>query len=340
MSSHQYKNLNSQIFTSNNYSIVPIRLEDRMDIMKWRNEQIYHLRQAAPLTKIDQDNYFKNVVEKLFTVENPDQILFSYLEGERCIGYGGLVHINYIDKNAEISFIMDTELEEYSFKKHWIQFLTLIEEVAFEQLNLHKIFTYAFDLRPLLYEALETCNFMREAVLKEHCYFEKKYKDVLIHSKFNAVLKIREFNFSDKEDTFKWANDALTRENSFSSKPISFESHSNWFDNKIKDNCADYYIGEVENVKIGLVRFDYDFDDKAYVIGITIDQKFRGKKLATKFLQKTCKAFLKEKQRTIFAYIKKSNISSKKAFERAGFKQIHSYTANNNLKYQFEFNKM
>ena len=45
-----YKVLNNQVFKSGVFSIVPIRFEDRIDIMKWRNEQIYHLRQDIPLT--------------------------------------------------------------------------------------------------------------------------------------------------------------------------------------------------------------------------------------------------------------------------------------------------
>ena len=111
----QYKCLTQNKFENGMYKIVPIRYEDRMAIMKWRNEQMFHLRQAEPLTKALQDNYFKNVVSKLFDQEKPSQILFSFLENGKCIGYGGLVHINWIDKNAEISFLMNTELEKLSF---------------------------------------------------------------------------------------------------------------------------------------------------------------------------------------------------------------------------------
>ena len=39
---NSYKVLNKQIFISDKYSLVPIRFEDRYNIMKWRNEQIYH----------------------------------------------------------------------------------------------------------------------------------------------------------------------------------------------------------------------------------------------------------------------------------------------------------
>lgn len=178
-----YKVLNNQNFKQGDFSIVPIRFEDRFLIMKWRNEQMYHLRQNRILTVQDQDNYFTDVVANLFDQDYPDQILFSYLDGGKCIGYGGLVHINWTDKNAEISFIMDTELEFDFFEFHWTNFLQFIEIVAKEELVMHKIFTYAFDLRPKIYEILEKNAFQKEAVLKEHCFFETKFIDVIIHSK-------------------------------------------------------------------------------------------------------------------------------------------------------------
>jgi RimJ/RimL family protein N-acetyltransferase len=182
-----YKVLNKQVYSLGEYSILPIRMEDRYSIMQWRNEQMYHLRQAEPLTKAKQDDYFENVVTRLFDQEQPNQLLFSFLKKEECIGYGGLVHINWIDKNAEISFIMKTELEKQSFGKNWGLFLDLIQQVAFNELDLHKIFTYAFDLRPNLYLIFEEVGYIKEAVLKEHCYFNEKYINVVIHSKLNRL---------------------------------------------------------------------------------------------------------------------------------------------------------
>jgi RimJ/RimL family protein N-acetyltransferase len=180
-----YKKLNNQVFVNGRYSLVPIRAEDRYEIMKWRNEQIYHLRQAKPLTIKDQDCYFDEVLSKLFDQEQPNQILFSFLEGDTCVGYGGLVHINWIDKNAEISFIMNTQLEKEYFELLWTNYLILIKKIALTELNLHKIYTYAFDLRPHLYQVLEKNNFQKEAVLKEHCLFDGKFIDVVIHCTFS-----------------------------------------------------------------------------------------------------------------------------------------------------------
>lgn len=182
----RYKLLNQQSFVSGKYKLVPIRLEDRFKIMKWRNEQIYHLRQAEPLTETQQNWYFENVVAKLFEQEKPNQVLFSFLKDEVCIGYGGLVHINWIDKHAEISFIMESELEHKSFNAIWSEYLPLIERLAFEELGFHKLFVYAFDLRPHLYVTLENNGYFQDARLKDHCYFQGEFKDVVIHSKIQS----------------------------------------------------------------------------------------------------------------------------------------------------------
>lgn len=180
---NSYKVLKKKIFTRGDYSLVPIRFKDRFDIMKWRNEQMYHLRQAQPLTETAQDNYFNTTVKSLFDQEQPGQLLFSFLKDDVCIGYGGLVHMNWIDKNAEISFIMDTSLEKTSFHRNWSTYLNLIEELAFNDIGFHKLFVYAFDLRPYLYEMLIDNSYFLDGVLKEHCFYNKKFIDVVIHSK-------------------------------------------------------------------------------------------------------------------------------------------------------------
>lgn len=179
---NKYKVLSSESFTSGDFRLVPIRYEDRFDIMKWRNEQIYHLRQEKPLTEEDQERYFTEVISQLFDQERPDQILFSLLENEKCIGYGGLVHINWKDQNAEVSFIMNTKLEQERFSELWGIYLSLTKKVAFKDLTFRKIYTYAYDLRPRLYDALQTAGFKEEGRLRDHVLFDGKFVDVLIHS--------------------------------------------------------------------------------------------------------------------------------------------------------------
>ncbi len=184
-----YKCLSVSKFVSDDFHIESLRNEDMYEIMDIRNQQIYHLRQNEPLTKEKQENYFATIVVGLFEQEKPNQLLFSFFENGNFIGYGGLVHINWVDKNAEISFVMRTELEKDNFAKYWSNYLKLIEKLAFEELNFHKIFTYAFDLRPHLYEVLTSYGFNEEARLKEHCLFGGKYIDVVIHSRIKKYEK-------------------------------------------------------------------------------------------------------------------------------------------------------
>jgi RimJ/RimL family protein N-acetyltransferase len=317
----KYSCLNNQVFGKGNYKLVPLRYEDRLDILKWRNEQIYHLRQSRPLTVEDQENYFNTVVDKLFDEEQPNQILFSYLENGKCIGYGGLVHINWIDKNAEISFIMNSALEKDDFHNNWTKYLSLIEKVAFEDLKFHKIFTYAFDIRPHLYLALKDSNFIEDARLKEHCLFDGEYLDVVIHSKINnRLLRIRRASLGDTKLYFDWANDSSVREQSYKSSRIDFENHKKWFETKLEDDSYMFLVFQnQEDENIGQIRIQKENQNQA-LIGISIAAEHRGKGYAREMLLLASDYFSEiNKGYLINAYIKEQNRSSKQAFEKAGF---------------------
>lgn len=319
-----YNCLTNSIFQKGSFSIVPLRYEDRLDILKWRNEQIYHLRQNKPLTVEDQQNYFKTVVDNLFDQEQPNQILFSYLENGRCIGYGGLVHINWIDKNAEISFVMDTTLEVNDFQVNWINYLKLIEEVAFEDLKFHKIFTYAFDLRPHLYQAIEIAGFRREAVLKEHCLFNNVFLDVVIHSKFNDQnelvkrddFSLRDADIGDAELLFNWANDIAVRANSINQEPIIWENHLNWFTSRLNDSETKILILTSGGDSLGQIRID--LIDGFWNIDYSIDSQLRGKGLGKEIVRLLINKFESYKFK---ATVKKQNKASINVFVNLGFKK-------------------
>jgi len=327
-----YKSLSKQFFLNNERKIVPIRYQDRFDIMKWRNEQVYHLRQDNPLTIEDQENYFLKIINSLFDEEQPNQILFSYLENDICIGYGGLVHINWVDKNAEISFIMDTSLEEEFFGLHWTTFLNLIEQVAIE-VNLHKIFTYAFDLRPHLYSLLEGSKYVREAVLKEHCFFEGKYIDVIIHSKVLSGPFLRRAEKADVELTLQWVNDPEIRSFSYNQNNVEKEDHEQWFMSKVESDDCEYYILEVNGENAGSVRFDIDELNQAK-ISYLIDSNFMGKGLGTIILKQGIRLLKVNRPdvKKVFGYVLKANKASIRIFEKLHFDIVDG--KDSDLKYE------
>lgn len=316
---NSYKVLSRQNFSFENFKIVPIRFIDRFEIMKWRNEQIYHLRQSKLLTEADQNAYFENVISNLFEQEKPSQILFSFLKDETCIGYGGLVHINWVDKNAEISFIMDTTLEEFSFVENWSVFLQLLQRAAFSNLGLHKIFTYAYDLRPRLYTALESQGFQKEARLKDHCYFQGKFIDVVLHSKINE-FSLRKANQNDVDLTFGWASNENVRKYSFSNEKIIFDKHREWFLNKINDtNCQYFILNDSLKNSLGSIRVDRD--GAFGIISYLIDPEYQGHGFGSVILILLENEIRKFDSRInyLVGYVIQENIASVRIFEKLNY---------------------
>lgn len=334
----KYKALNQNVFSNTEFKIVPIRFEDRTNILKWRNEQMYHLRQDKPLTETSQDNYFKETIAKLFDQEQPNQILFSYLKNDKCIGYGGLVHINWIAKTAEVSFIMETSLERDEFDLHWSSFLNLVKIAGFEDLKLKSLYTYAYDLRPSLYPILEKNNFKLKEHLISEIEIDGNKTDVFIHECINSFLslKIREANESDTNLIYNWSSEPLVRAQSFQSNTIKYENHEIWFKEKLENDNSLLLINMFDGQNIGLVRFEVDVDK--CTIGILLDKKYRGQALSSLMLINSINYYFTRFSTTIFAYIKDSNKVSIKSFEKAGFTFFNEITINgfNTLVYKKE----
>jgi RimJ/RimL family protein N-acetyltransferase len=335
-----YKCLTQNVFEEGDYKIVPIRFEDRIEIMNWRNEQMYHLRQVELLTEENQENYFNTVVAKLFEEEKPSQLLFSYLKEEVCIGYGGLVHINWEEKKAEVSFIINTKLEEVEFNFHWSNFLKMLKKLAYSELHLISLFTFAYNLRPHLYLVLEKNEFELTETRENEIKVNGKYVDVLIHECLNPMsyLRIRKCNEQDLNLVYNWSNDKLVRKESFNSSEITKGGHEKWFVKKLTSKNSLFFINEFKKEPVGLVRFE--IKESSSVVGIVIDEKFRGKSLSYLMLEKSSSTYFETNDKPILAYIKHSNIASIKSFEKANFKFFKKDVVNDfpTLVYKLEKN--
>ena len=332
----EYKCLDQNIFSVGEYKIIPLRFEDRSDIMNWRNEQMHHLRQEIKLTRNIQDSYFKNEVFPLFSEKRPKQLLFSYLSEGKLIGYGGLVHINWIERTAEVSFIMETSRERDEFDLHWSTYLYLLKKLAFIELKFRSLHTYSYNLRPFLYPTLKKNNFYLKERLKHEV--DGRKRDVFIHECVNEflLLEIREANESDAKLIFNWSNDPLVRAQSFQPNIIEFENHKNWFNKKLQSDNSLLLISEVDEKNIGLVRFEVE-NDKC-IIGILVDEKFRGKGYASLMLINSSSYYFNRFSTPIYAHIKESNTSSIRCFEKAGYTYFNKIEFNglNTFVYKLE----
>ncbi|NLU94400.1 GNAT family N-acetyltransferase [Chitinophaga sp. Ak27] len=183
MDNSSYACLTKQVYNFDDYTILPLRLIDKQDIMNWRNAQMDVLRQNRVLTIEDQSKYFTNVIAPLFTQEFPQQILFSFLYKNVCIGYGGLVHITWADKRGEISFLLDNNRlsDNEQYRKEFSIFLDFMKKVAFDDLKFNRLFTETYDIRPFHIGVLENNGFLLEGRMKQHIFMNGNFCDSLIH---------------------------------------------------------------------------------------------------------------------------------------------------------------
>lgn len=164
------------------YKITALRLTDKEPIREWRNAQIEILRQQTPLTSTQQKSYF-GMLEKTFNEDYPEQILFSFLYQDGLIGYGGLTHIDWDSKRAEVSFLLDPKRMEDGliYKRDFLHFLTLLVRIAFEELKLNRLFTETFSFRKHTIHVLELFGFKHEGILRKHVRKNGSFHDSIMH---------------------------------------------------------------------------------------------------------------------------------------------------------------
>ncbi len=150
----------------------------------------------------------------------------------------------------------------------------------------------------------------------------------VIEAILRKVIKVRKAVESDCEQIYKWANDEDTRAASFNSGPIEWDTHRNWFSQRLQDsNCLLLFCSDDKGKSLGMVRFDLDGDEA--IISINLDPNMRGQGLAGFIIIRAIDEMLK--RCSIFkvsAFIKPQNHRSAKVFERAGFSEIGPTTIN------------
>lgn len=136
------------------------------------------------------------------------------------------------------------------------------------------------------------------------------------HTKFH----VRRACLSDEEMLLSWANDPLTRRNSFSPDEILPDIHRRWFYSKLRnvDSVFMYIIETEDQIPIGQVRFEES--DGRWGINYSLAAEFRNMGLGKKMLNASLCAFRREhKGVLVVGKVKEENISSCKVFEALKF---------------------
>lgn len=135
-------------------------------------------------------------------------------------------------------------------------------------------------------------------------------------------LHLRPATENDSRLLWEWANDSQVRAASFSSEPISWNSHTEWFAQKLQQQSCQIWIAELnENQPVGQVRVDGKNSEEPE-IHISVAKAWRGHGLASQLIRQATQSFLLSAHSTrLHAYIKADNMASLKAFEKEGFRQ-------------------
>lgn len=138
-------------------------------------------------------------------------------------------------------------------------------------------------------------------------------------------LKLRLANLDDKEQVFQWRNHVDTRKYFFDPSPISWENHSKWFEETLKNPRKYLLMGTLNDREIGVLR--YDFVGKSTLnVSIYMVPGQSGKGLGS-FLLSCGNQWVKEnvlEANRIQAEVIPSNLASLKVFLKAGFKETHN----------------
>ena len=180
----KYSILDGKSFLFDEYEIASVSIKDALPIMNWRNQQIDALRQKDYLTEKNQLDYFHQVVQPQYSKSNPDPLLMGFTKEDELIGYGGLVHIDWNNRRAEVSFLLESKRAKNLtlYKEELKVFFSLIKELAFDHLGLNKLSTESYAHRQHHVMAIEESGFVREGILRQQTMIDGQWVDAVIAS--------------------------------------------------------------------------------------------------------------------------------------------------------------
>lgn len=118
---------------------------------------------------------------------------------------------------------------------------------------------------------------------------------------------------------FYWANDDAVRANSFSPGKIQWETHEEWFLEKVASGDTYLLVFFTGTQPVGQVRLER-VGDNTLEIDVSVDQAWRGKKIGQAIMVAIRRISDKLFPTTrIKGIIQQQNIASIRSFEAAGF---------------------
>lgn len=173
------------VLSEKHLSLRAVNPSDIEPIRQWRNAQVNILRQESVITQADQTQYFALNVWPEKQRREPSQILLAVEIRGELAGYGGLVNISWREKRAEVSFLLKPSVEVDTDRRRtiFLGFLTLLQDLAFDDLGLRRLFAETYAFRTSHIASLEEAGFRLEGCLRQHVVVDNTCMDSLIHGR-------------------------------------------------------------------------------------------------------------------------------------------------------------
>jgi hypothetical protein len=85
-------------------------------------------------------------------------------------------------------------------------------------------------------------------------------------------LTVSKATENDSADIWKWRNDTHTLQMSITTDEVSWEAHSSWYNNSLKNKNRYLYVGIIDTInKVGMCRFDIDENKNTAEVSINLN---------------------------------------------------------------------
>lgn len=152
-----------------------------------------------------------------------------------------------------------------------------------------------------------------------------------------VTLRLRPVERKDCGLLWEWANEPEVRSASFSSTPIAWDEHREWFTKKLGDERVLMFIAtDEQGVPLGQVRFETTKHREAD-IDISITPEKRGLGLGARLIEKAVQAAFEQTDLIrVHGFVRAENKASAQAFERAEFRYVGATKVKGNAAVHYE----
>lgn len=157
-----------------NIKLRAIEESDLTQLRDWRNDDRlrHYFRGSRLLNMVNQHDWLGHISS------SPEVEMFGIEADEVLVGTCGLCYINWVYRTAEVSVYVAPHLWVTGIA---IQALRLLQRKAFEEFNLHRLWTEVYEFHLAKITLLEQYGFVLEGRLREHTFKSGRYYDSLMY---------------------------------------------------------------------------------------------------------------------------------------------------------------